>query len=302
MRAARRSSTSSNFRTSSWKTSTSRGVRTSCGCTTPRIKDDKRTYKTWEEGAIVAHLNTGSFIGDKGAAIIVTIDRPYYAEVQLSVSARIRSDVVINPGVVEFGTLDQGTSDEKTISVSYAGRSDWEIVDVRSANPHFEVELTERQRGGGRVTYDMLVRLKPDFPPGYVNDQLTIVTNDRSSQTVPVMVEGRVLPALTVSPASMSLGQLAPGEKVNKQLLVRAKTPFKITSVACETGDCFDFHPAKEASAMQIVPFTYTAGDATGNQVHNIRIDTDLGGASANCVATATVATSADAPKEISPN
>src|SRR5262245_27500465 len=40
-------------------------VRTSCGCTSPTIT--KPTLKTWEKGAIVATLNTRSFVGQRNS-------------------------------------------------------------------------------------------------------------------------------------------------------------------------------------------------------------------------------------------
>src|SRR4051794_15950607 len=65
------------------------GVRTSCGCTTPIVTKD--TLKTYEEGEIIAHFNTGTFLGQHGATLTVTIDRPQPAEVQLRVDGYIRS-------------------------------------------------------------------------------------------------------------------------------------------------------------------------------------------------------------------
>ena len=61
--------------------------------------------------------------------------------------------------------------------VNYAGRENWNIVDVRSANPNFEVELNEPKRGRGQVTYVMTVRLKPERP------WVSLATNLRSSPT-----------------------------------------------------------------------------------------------------------------------
>jgi hypothetical protein len=263
-------------------------VRTSCGCTTPVI--EKETLKTWEKGAIICKLNTGSFMGYKSASVIVTIDKPFHAQVQLNVRSRIRSDVVFNPGVVQFGSVDQGTVAEQTINVDYAGRYDWEIVDVRSANRHFEVELTETRRSGGRVNYQMLVRLKPDAPVGYLNDQLTLVTNDGTSRTIPVNVEGRVMSSLTVSPAALSLGTLEPGQKVTKQLIVRAKRPFKVVDVRCAGGDdCFEFKKPTEAKTLQFIPVTFTAGTNPGKVVQTIEIQTDVSNSKATCVATAMI-------------
>src|SRR5581483_7843854 len=83
------------------------GVRTSCGCTTPSVTKD--TLKTYEEAAILAHFNTGTFQGQRGATITVSIDRPQPAEVQLRVDGFIRSDILLNPGQVDLGMVDHGT-------------------------------------------------------------------------------------------------------------------------------------------------------------------------------------------------
>lgn len=271
-------------------------VRSSCGCTTPSIT--KSSVKTFEKSSILAKFNTRSFLGKRGATLTVVLDKPFYAEVQLTVSGYIRSDVVLEPGEVNFGEVDQFTLSEQQIKVSYAGRSDWRITDVRSANPHFEVELTETGRNGGRVGYQMNVRLKSDAPAGYVEDQLTIVTDDNSLQLVPIEVHGRVVSPLTVSPASLFLGVVSPGEAVTKQLVVRAKTPFKITGIKCDAKG-FEFKPVgDEQKALHYVPITFTAGSEPGKIEQKIEIETDLGsGARASCLATATVR-NAEPPKE----
>ena len=77
----------------------------------------------------------------------------------------IRADVLFTPGSVAFGEVEQGHGAERSVSVSYSGRSDWKIVDVRSANASFEVELSDGPRNSGRVSYTMLVRLKAEGPP-----------------------------------------------------------------------------------------------------------------------------------------
>ena len=99
--------------------------------------------KTYEKGAIVAHFNTDSFLGQRGATLTVTIDQPFYAEVQLHVRGYIRSDVVVEPGSVQFGSIDQGTAAEQTVAVNYAGRE-------RLANPRREELQPAHHRQGGR--------------------------------------------------------------------------------------------------------------------------------------------------------
>jgi len=264
------------------------GLRSSCGCTTARIT--KETLKTHEQSEIVVAYNTKSFLGGKSATVTVTFDEPYYAEVQLTVKGYIRSDVVFQPGSVEFGSADSGQGAEVTISVSYAGREDWEIVDVRSANEHFEVELQETLRNGGRVNYDMIVRLKPDAPSGYIHDQLLIVTNDSGASNVSLPVEGQVVSALTVSPASLFLGVVKPGDTVKKRLVVRSSKPFRIVSVRCDDAS-FTFEPPDaESKPLHFVPVEFKAGDQPGQIEKKIEILTDLGqGGSTQCVANATI-------------
>ncbi len=261
-------------------------VRASCGCTTPSIV--KPTLKTFEKGAILARFNTGTFQGHKSATITVTIDKPFYAEVQLSVDGYIRRDVVFQPGSVEFGSTDSGKPVERTIKVDYAGRADWQIVDVRSANGSLEVEMTPTSRQGGRVGYELLVRLKDSAPVGYINDQLVLVTNDHNKTSVPLSVTGRVLSPVTVSPASLFLGVLKPGQQVTKQLIVKGKTPFHITSVSCE--DCFDMQTPSEAKKLHIVPVTFTAGDDPGKVTYKLSLKTDISGeAEMSIVTSATI-------------
>ena len=263
-------------------------VRSSCGCTTPRVTN--YTLKTYDKSKVIAVYNTSSFLGAKNATVTVVLDRPFPAEVQLLVSGYIRSDVVFHPGVVDFGSVVQGTAKQVTLNVSYAGRSDWEIVDVRSANRNLEVELQETERSLGRVGYKMLVTLKPGAPAGFIQEQLTIVTNDDGSRKVTLPVEGQVASPLTVSPASLFLGNLAPGETVKKRLVVRGNKPFKILNVKCD-GEGFQFEPhSEERKELHFVSIEFKAGSKPGNVAQKIRIETDLGnGLTAECQATATV-------------
>jgi hypothetical protein len=250
-------------------------VRSSCGCTLPVIV--KPNLKTYEVGEIVAEFNTLAFIGQKHATITVTFDKPYYAEVQLQVSGLIRSDVVITPGDIEFGTVDQGHGAEKTISVVYAGRNDWQIADVKTFDPHFEVELTETARGNGRVAYDLLVRLTKDAPAGYIKDQLILVTNDERAPELFVGIDARIASAISVSPSTLFMGVLQPGQTVKKQLLVRGKKPFRITDVRCDDKS-FAVTPSDEAKAVHLVPVEFTAEGKSGKVSREITLITDSQG------------------------
>src|SRR3972149_4360608 len=116
-------------------------LRSSCGCTTPKI--DKKYLKTWEKAELTTAIDTRSFLGRKDATITVVFDLPFSAEVQIRVHAYIRSDVVVQPGVVQFGMVNQGTAMKQKVAVNYAGRNDWQILRVESQNPYLTGQVTE---------------------------------------------------------------------------------------------------------------------------------------------------------------
>ncbi len=250
-------------------------VRASCSCTRVEIKN--RDLKTYEKGAIVAKFNTRAFRGSRSATLTVTFDKPFYAQVRLHVKGYIRSDVVLAPGSVQFGSVDQGLPLEKKITVHYAGRSNWKIKEVRSNNPHVSGEVIERRRSRGQVSYDLVVRMDSSVPAGYINERLLLITNDVRNPQVPVHVEGRVQPAITISPATLFIGAVAPGQRVTKQLVIRGKKPFRILAITGDDHFEVDISAGQIPKSVHIVPITFIAGNDIGKVAKTLRIETDMG-------------------------
>ena len=83
-----------------------KSVKSSCGCTTPVATKDR--LKTWETLEIVVVVDTRNHLGHKDATITVVFDKPFAAEVQLQVHCTIRGDVVVQPALIDFGSVPQG--------------------------------------------------------------------------------------------------------------------------------------------------------------------------------------------------
>jgi len=272
------------------------GVRSSCGCTSPTVENG--TIGTHEKAYIVAKFNTRTFTGRHGATLTVSFARPYSAEVQVRVHGNIRSDVVFSPGAIAFSEVDEGEIREQTVTVNYAGRAQWSIVDVTNDNDHFEVELNEISRSTGRVSYGLLVRLKDNVPAGYFKDQLTVVTNDQraESQKIPLYVEGRILPEISVTPANLVLGDVVAGEPVTRKIVVRGKKPFRILDVNCG-DDCFDFKTEDESKVLHLVEITYVPQENSGAVKVPVKITTDRANRGATIMVSATVTEPAATPE-----
>ncbi|TWT37508.1 hypothetical protein KOR34_24600 [Posidoniimonas corsicana] len=269
-------------------------VRSSCGCTSPSIETTD-WIKTWEKGYVLAKFNTRTFTGLHSATLTVDLEvkspkvSTYRGQVQLRVHGNIRGDVVFEPGAIVFGEVDQGDTLEKRVTVTHSGRSSWKIEDVRSASDNLEVELTERHRSGGRVVYDLLARLKEGATPGLVKEQLAIVTNDSSNPRVPIDVEGRIVPEISVAPANLVFGKVEEGQSAKKRLIVRGKTPFRVVSIECE-NKAFRFSTDEDAKEHHIVTVEFDATAEPGDLKAPIIIRTDRGDAyAASCTAYATI-------------
>jgi len=258
-------------------------VRSSCGCTNPTAA--KPLLKTYETGEIAVTLDTRRFLGQKDATLTVVFDKPFPAEYRLKVTSYIRADVVFEPGAVQFGSVAQGQSVRKRVTVSYAGRPTWRVAEVGADSAALGLEINEVDRAVdpntkvGKVTYELWVTLKEDAPAGYFKDFVVLRTDDPNQQTarIPLAVEGLVVPSLSVNPAVLMLDAVPAGETRSRNLVVRGQKPFKVVEV--EGPDPrFRFRFPDAAKPYQVIVVDFQAGDRPGKVSGKIRIKTDLPG------------------------
>jgi hypothetical protein len=262
-------------------------VESSCGCTTPKLS--RNLLKTWEKAELVVSIDTRGFLGRKDATIKVLFDQPFVAEVQLHVHTYIRSDIVVQPGEVAFGSVMQGAGATQTLAVSYAGRDDWRIARVECANPNIEASAVETNRSPGKVGYSLSVQLRSEAPPGYLHDQLVLVTNDYDVRAarVPVAVDGLVVSALSVRPSPLMMGTAEAGRPITRNLVVQGQTPFRIVAVR-SSDERFQCKAPEEAKAAHVLPVTFLAKELRPSErmvSAKLHIETDLSGVNAVDVA-----------------
>jgi hypothetical protein len=139
-------------------------------------------------------------------------------------------------------------------------------------------KVTERSRQDGRITYDLKAVLDKGTPAGYVREHLWLITNDPAIEHIPVCVEGQVQAEISVSPSSLFLGVVQPGQSVTKQIVIRGQKAFRIPSIR---GDCecvkATAPKGQEPKSLYVVPVTFTAPDKAGSVAPTIQIETDSG-------------------------
>jgi len=251
-------------------------VSSTCSCTTPLI--EKKLLKTYEKGAIIARVNTERFSGSKGAKLIVTIDKPFYARVELQTSVYIRSDIAFSPGKCEFGAVPEGIKTTKRIGMSYYGSdSSWQITRIVPTSKQISATAIRRGWHNGRTRYDIDVRVAANAPPGRFSEYLNIYVSG-SSKPLPLRVMGEVNSGATVSPTAIILGEVKSGEKISKTVVVKADTPFTIELIRCDLSNFTASTNTSAAKKVHLVTFEYlaTSGEI-GEQGSIVSIRTSLG-------------------------
>ena len=214
---------------------------------------------------VSVEMNTRKFRQRKDSNLIIQFDAPQFAETRIPITAYIRSDVVFEPGMVRFGNVDYGKSVESKVKIAYAGRSDWEIVDVRIGNKSLSADLVPTRREGGFVDYTLNVKLADNAKTGQLRDLVTLVTNDQNHPYVPLMVEGVIVPDITVTPATVDVRNVAPGESRSFRIVVKGKKPFKIEDVDCEgMDDCFSAQISEKTQPIHVVPVEFNVPNKPG--------------------------------------
>jgi len=255
--------------------------RTKCGCTEVRV--GAKEIPPGTQTTVEAVIDTTKFLGEKRSGLTLILDRPSYTEVDLNVVCNIRGDLTLNPGMVDFGTVQRTSNPTVTLNLSYTGTSpNWGITKMQSGSSHLTASLHELGRSGeGQLRYSLTAQLKPTVPNGYFKDELTLYTNDPANPTFPISVTAQVQTAVVVSPSIIVLGRVKAGNVVKKPVLVLSNTkkPFKVTSTKANK-DGLSANPdpdeAQDSRALHRMEIVLKAPMQSGPFNAVVEIATDL--------------------------
>lgn len=238
-------------------------VAPGCQCVVPGIPS-QNLLQPDETATIEIRMNTRSFKQQRDTYLTITFDAPQLISVRVPVTAYIRTDVVFTPGKIDFGSKEIGVGGEVKCRISYAGRPDWNILDIKYTNKNLNAVLKEisRSPGEGTADFELTMTLSPDALPGRIREIVTIVTDDAASPNVPLMVEGVVKSDITLANDSLSVGTMKPGETKVVQATMHSPNPFVVEEVVCsKMQKYFNVTLNAEEKKFQIIRLEFTAPD-----------------------------------------
>ena len=225
--------------------------RTKCGCTNVRV--GAKVIPPGTQTTIEATIDTTKFLGYKPSGLTLIFDRPTFVEVDLNLTCFIRGDIVMNPGQMDFGIVRRSDKmPPASLTLTYAGgRSDWEVTKMKTQSSKVKAELRELSRtADGQINYTLTATLQPGVSNGYFKDEITLLTNDQSSPSIPISVVANIQSAVAVTPSIINFGGLRPGQSVSKTIVVRSKEPFSITRLSPSQED---LQPAEDEKGPRAV-------------------------------------------------
>jgi hypothetical protein len=255
-------------------------LRPSCGCTSGRTASS--IVHPGKTAIIEAQMDTRNFVGVKSTVLFVNLVTAsgHEAEVRLGVTSNILSDIVLNPGSIDFGTVSRGQTPSQTLTVDRIEAPDWRFERMVSASRVIDAQLVETARQGGSVSYALTVSLKPDAPAGVVRDEIRLIGNDPQMPSVPVAVTAMIRGELTASPSVLSLGEVNSSAGAQGRFIVRATKPFTIKNVE-GAGDGFSIAPTEpSAKPLHMLTVSYKPDESTSRGMiqRTFRVHTDLPG------------------------
>ncbi len=254
-------------------------LRVSCGCTSGTASVS--TVPPGKTSIIEAQMDTRNFVGRKSTTLFVSVVAGgQETEIGLGVSSLILSDVVINPGSVDFGMVGRGQVPAQVLTIDRVGRPDFRITRMVSGSKALTASLRETKRVNGEVGYSLNVALRPDAPAGFLRDEIRLVTNDPETPTIPVLVKGQVRGELSATPTLLALGNVTSAAGARGKYVVRASKPFAIARIEGD-GDGFKLAAGDGSKKpLHVVTLTYNPAEGTtrGDLHRTFKIHTDLPG------------------------
>ncbi|MDR3182978.1 MAG: DUF1573 domain-containing protein [Planctomycetaceae bacterium] len=251
-------------------------VSTSCGCTSAAFSTN--TVKSGETAAVIATFNTGGqFREQRYAAVTVRLRREGYGleTVLLSVEGFIRSDILLKPGSIEFGSVPQGKTAVRTLQLEYTGRrTDWALTDVGRSLPFIDAKAEEERRSLNSVVYRITAAVQADAPAGYVKDVLRFKTNESgSTSTVYVPVQGVITAPVIVKPSPLVMNAAADEKYVTKNIVLRSAVPFSVKKVVYSGKDLTVTYPHQSSSIQMLTVMSQISGG--GSKQYDINLTRD---------------------------
>lgn len=133
-------------------------VRSSCGCTAALLSTE--LIPPGGAGEIRTTFDSGRFRGPVVKTIYLYVNDPQRPVAQFHLRGTVTPELVVNPELVDFGSLRPGRSAEVRVSLTNQGEQEILLETPQTTGPELRAELTETRLPVGH-SVQLIVEAKP---------------------------------------------------------------------------------------------------------------------------------------------
>ncbi len=135
--------------------------------------------------------------------------------------------------------------------------------------------MREIARGVGDVTYEVVAKIRSDIPAGKWYTDIWLKTNNPNVPKLRVPVTVEVEATLSANPNTVSLGQVKAGAELDRKVIIRGISPFRITGITGTDNQIRVIESNSESKTVHVLTVTLNPV-GPGLLTRLIRVHTDL--------------------------
>ncbi len=257
-------------------------VRSSCDCASVEV-----STKSIPPGGtcdVDVQMDTRSYVGRRSATVTLTFDGTTAREVQLRLSAYIRSDIEVLEGALQFGQVEGGKKAERRLVIAVR-RGGCQINGLTTDSRYFESSWKEIGRSESGHRYEVVLRLRRSAPAGVFRIPVEVSVTDRRVKRLVLLADGEISGPLSVC-EHLILGTVAPGATQSCNLVIRGREAFEISRISCEDHR-FSFQQVRTGSEGKVhvvrVSFRADPNDRRGTFEREVTIEAKMASGASSC-------------------
>ncbi|MCH7909928.1 MAG: DUF1573 domain-containing protein [Candidatus Hydrogenedentes bacterium] len=256
-------------------------VTTSCGCTLGRMS--KNVILPGEEATLEVRVYPDKVPGHFHSMKTLTIfsNDPINNRTHVVVNAYIDREFDWQPESANFGIVAKDSGSEIRIHFTQEQEAFFEILSasIRTSSNVFSFEQedvpeSEWQKPGHRE-YILIAKVLPDAPVGDYYSNLVIRTNISRVPNIKIPLSASVRGVYNLSPGSLSLPFLRPGESLKEVMTLSADIPLELGSIVAKHGDVIQVTHRPGTEPNSIV-FDIDVAESPEHGVHNEKWTLDI--------------------------
>ena len=189
-------------------------AKSTCGCIAVEVGEKEVAPQSSADVRIWLALENYSPEAVDGSVILETND-PATPRQEITVTAKLQPELVVEPGMLDFGRVRRGQAYSQTLLVRQNGRRKLEITGVDSS-PGITatckaVETPDAAEDSPKA-YEIDVTLEPALEKGTFSGRLTLFTNIARASKLPVEVRAEFVGIeYSITPSLFVFGPISPG-------------------------------------------------------------------------------------------